>query len=276
MELGVMTFNLRMNVAADGNDAWPHRVNAVVKTFLESEAAIIGTQELLPDMLQDLEHALPAYSWVGVPRQPGDECNAIFYRNDYFRVLAHQTFWLSETPDVPSSRSWGTDLPRICTWVHFESISDPRLRLCVYNTHLDHINEHARVNGIQVVLDDIRRKVESGLGNIVMMGDFNDRPSSRAVKSVPVTPKLSVDSGDSRGLAFVNAFDAMNLQAVGRTFHGFQGGVEGEPIDYIFVTPDIEVVRTTVLRHQIDGRYPSDHYPVLSRIRLDDGGAACD
>lgn len=49
---------------------------------------------------------------------------------------------------------------------------------------------------------------------------------------------------------------------VGRTFHDFEGGIDGEPIDYIFATPDVEMLRTAVDRWQRDGAYPSDHYPV--------------
>src|SRR3546814_15427461 len=68
--------------------------------------------------LQDLDGFLENYDRIGVGRKDGEkggEYSAIFYKKDRFRLLDHDTFWLSETPEVPS-KGWDAALNSICTW----------------------------------------------------------------------------------------------------------------------------------------------------------------
>jgi endonuclease/exonuclease/phosphatase family metal-dependent hydrolase len=46
------------------------------------------------------------------------------------------------------------------------------------------------------------------------------------------------------------------------------GNTKGEKIDYIFVEPGTEVLSADIERASADGRYPSDHFPVIARIRF--------
>ena len=53
------------------------------------------------------------------------------------------------------------------------------------------------------------------------------------------------------------------------TFHGFTGVTEpGGRIDYVFVTPAWQVRQHAILADHWDGRYPSDHLPVLAILRV--------
>jgi endonuclease/exonuclease/phosphatase family metal-dependent hydrolase len=53
------------------------------------------------------------------------------------------------------------------------------------------------------------------------------------------------------------------------TFTGFRSGrIEGEKIDYIFAQPGTEVLSASIVRTSRDGRYPSDHFPVVARLAL--------
>jgi endonuclease/exonuclease/phosphatase family metal-dependent hydrolase len=54
------------------------------------------------------------------------------------------------------------------------------------------------------------------------------------------------------------------------TFHAFKGaaGDTHKKIDYILVPANAEVLDATIDRRNKDGRFPSDHYAVTARVRL--------
>src|SRR5699024_7904328 len=132
-------------------------------------------QEARYDMLMDLQKALPAYKWIGRSRSEDDrdEHCPIFYNPAKVNVVDHGTFWLSVTPDIPGSQSWDSSWPRICTWATFKGQSGEQFT--VYNAHLDHMSEDARVNGIRVILERIQSQQKQPF---LIMGDFNAKPDS--------------------------------------------------------------------------------------------------
>ena len=257
MDFTVATFNLRNYTAKDGDNAWALRVDQVAEMIRRSGADIVGTQEGYHEMLLQLGERLPAYRWVGQGRHGGTESEfcAIFYRAD--RVAPEEVghFWLSETPDVPASNSWDSSMPRMCTWARFRGRQDLARPLLVYNTHLDHVGAQARQQGIRLICRTLEQQRRQEATPALVMGDLNAGEGSGVVRF------LREESG------LVDAFSAVPGR-IGRTFHGFQGGTDGDPIDYIFGTPDLAFSATEVRRDQIDGRYPSDHYPVVTRVRL--------
>ena len=50
----------------------------------------------------------------------------------------------------------------------------------MFNTHLDHISDEARINGIRVVLDKI---AQFGGKPSIIMGDFNAKENSETYKN---------------------------------------------------------------------------------------------
>jgi endonuclease/exonuclease/phosphatase family metal-dependent hydrolase len=53
------------------------------------------------------------------------------------------------------------------------------------------------------------------------------------------------------------------------TFTGFRRGeIGGDKIDYVFASPEWEVLEGAILRNEREGRYPSDHFPVTAFLRL--------
>ena len=255
MELRVATFNLRNFTANDGEDRWERRVDQVAEMFRRTGAAVLGTQEGYHAMLQDLAARLPEFRFTGLGRRGDleDEFCAVFFRPDAVSALDSGHFWLSETPEVAGSRSWGSSLPRMCTWVRLRLGAGAQLLL--FNTHLDHRSAEARERGIRLICRTIaERRAAEGLPS-VLMGDLNASGDS------PVVSFLRTESG------LVDAFAALAAPP-GGTFHGFHGGAGGDPIDYIFGTPDLAFSATEVHRERIDGRYPSDHYPVATTVRL--------
>ncbi|WP_308635032.1 endonuclease/exonuclease/phosphatase family protein [Paenibacillus silvisoli] len=251
----IMSFNLRVNVESDGGNAWPNRIQEAAEAIKQANATVIGTQEGTYSMLQELHAQLPGYSWLGISRtgeQDGEYC-AIFYRHDLVEPLESGHFGLSEKPEQLGYMSWNTACPRMCTWVKLRETSGQEWIL--YNTHLDHISSEARTNGIRLIVD--RMKQSSAVGGsipAVLTGDFNCEPDSDVIACL----------NDELGL--INAYST--LTRVGRTFHDFKGGEAGEPIDYIWATPNVSFTAVHIDRNTYNGRYPSDHYPVAAELAL--------
>lgn len=171
-----------------------------------------------------------------------------------FRVIKQSTFWLSETPDK-KSKGWDAALERICTYALFEEIATGK-KLYVFNTHLDHVGEAARTNSTKLILEKIAA-INTDKLPVILTGDFNAEPSSEAYKTLTQT------LNDSR--------TASKDKPIGPsgTFNGFKFN---EPvtklIDYIFVSKDITVLKYAVLNDSHEGRYPSDHLPVLALLKF--------
>ncbi|NYE05837.1 endonuclease/exonuclease/phosphatase family metal-dependent hydrolase [Bacillus niacini] len=256
MDIVIMTFNLRYDNASDGINSWTNRIGKIVHILEQTQPAVIGTQELLPTMITDFARRLPDYDWFGKPRRSNDEHSAIFFRKDMFRVINSGTFWLSKTPSIEGSSSWNSSLPRICTWGEFHCLDQPN-KFRVFNTHLDHMSKEARVNGVRVIkqyMDTLNR--EDYLPHM-LMGDFNAYPNSEEVRFWQEDPQ------------FTSVFSTMDRhETLRKTFHDFEGGYQGEPIDYIFVSKTAQIKSGSIIYSKVDNMYPSDHYPVCARINI--------
>jgi len=137
--LKVMTFNIRYDNPSDGVFSWSNRKELVFDLIRDENPDIVGFQEVLESQANELEKALPGYSWYGVGREDGihkGEFAPVFYRTDRFTSVSEETFWLSETPGIPGSMSWGTACTRICSLVRLQ---DHVTGTCLYifNTHFD-------------------------------------------------------------------------------------------------------------------------------------------
>lgn len=255
MEIKVMTFNLRIHVQQDGANAWPNRILEAAEVIKQSGASIICTQEGSFAMLKDLEMLLPDYAWHGEGRQGGqeDEHCAIFYLRNHMEVIDSGTFGLSEYPEQLGYKSWETGCPRICTWAKLR-MSDGQI-CCIFNTHLDHMSEEARTRGIQLIVERMDTMCSENGIPAVLAGDFNSYPESDVIRILNETGLKS-------------AYSALKENRVGRTYHGFDGGEKGEPIDYIYVTREVQIESVQVIRSMYNGRYPSDHYPIAAVLRL--------
>lgn len=258
MKLSVMTFNLRVDYGVSDRDKWDNRVKRIAEIINRTSPLTFGTQEGLFWMLEDIKNNLKeSYNWIGQDRQgdkDGEYC-AIFYNNKKLILLDSGQFWLSESPEKPGSVSWESAFPRICTWGHFMSTEDTNKELIIYNTHLDHISEKAREEGIKLIINKIKNKKAEKNLPIILMGDLNSEPESSVVQFLKSKSSL------------VDCYN-FTTEKIGASFHDFNGGDDGECIDYLFVTPEIKVIETTIKRDKINGKYPSDHYPVTAQIEV--------
>ena len=179
----VMSFNMKRDLFPFGSHTWHKRAAQVADLIRQVAPDILGTQELTEGPLGDMERLLPQYRWVGEGRGGGrkGEYTAIFFRQDKFRLMSQQTFWLSPTPDRPS-RDWTTPFPRVCTWCELQPVDSPEKPVRVYNTHLDHISYFARVRGLREILRHISTRYQQAPGPVLLMGDFNATPTSQTLR----------------------------------------------------------------------------------------------
>lgn len=250
MELHIMTFNLRVHVLEDGDDAWPNRITEAAEAIKRARADIVCTQEGTPPMLRDLQELLPDYQSLGASRSSGteDESCAIFYRTDIVTLKESGHFGLSEHPEQLGYMSWNTACPRMCTWAKFSDLEGGEW--IIYNTHLDHVSEEARLKGIQLILS--RMNHAQNQIPAVLTGDFNCEPESSVIEHI-----------EEAGLT--SAFTVLD-EPLSRTYHAFQGGDTGSPIDYIYVSKNASLTSCIIDRSLYNGRYPSDHYPITAAI----------
>lgn len=248
-ELTFMTFNVRYATVADGKNAWSERRDLAYWVIDKHEPDVLGVQEALAVQVDELSAHLKEYGVVGVGRDDGKtagEYSAIFFRRDEFELVDSGTFWLSETPDVPGSKSWGNNVVRICTWAKLRHSSGKLLT--VFNTHFDHESAPSRLSSAALVLERMPP-------DAVLMGDFNAGESSPEVRAL-----LAGGLRDTYRLIDPHA------KAVG-TFNGFDAkATTGEKIDYVFAGSHWRVVDADIERSTREGRCPSDHFPVWARL----------
>lgn len=263
----VMTFNLRYDNPGDGPNAWPLRKDMAAATILFHKADIVGMQEALRGQISDLETLLPGYAWIGVGRddgKDGGEFNPVFYSRQRLRVAEQATFWLSATPEAVGSRGWDGACNRLVTWAKFDEIASGR-SFYVFNTHFDHVGVVARRESAGLLLRRIA--AIAGNGPAVVTGDFNCPPSGEPYRILVAGVEGASPLLDARSAS------ATPLYGGSRSFNGFKPITgPGEIIDHIFVRGGLSVARSGVIADTWDGRFVSDHFPVLAEILLSPSG----
>ncbi|WP_291416338.1 endonuclease/exonuclease/phosphatase family protein [Actinophytocola sp.] len=176
--LHVMSYNLRF--ASDRTpNSWPQRRPAMAELLRHEQPTVLGTQEGLYPQLKDIAADLPGYyDWIGEGRGGGsrDEFTAVFYDTRRLEPLAFDHFWLSDTPTVVGSNTWGNSVTRMVTWVRF---ADHRtgVELVVVNTHFDDQSDYARRRSAELLRDRING-FAPGLP-VILTGDFNTAAAAR-------------------------------------------------------------------------------------------------
>jgi endonuclease/exonuclease/phosphatase family metal-dependent hydrolase len=256
-----MTFNLRyINSSDTGDKAWSSRREASAELIRKDAPDFVGTQEAFREMLDDLRQRVPGYAEIGVGRDDGKtkgEYSAILYREAAWEVKESGTFWLSDTPEVAGSTSWGNTVTRICTWGRFRSKATDR-ELYVFNTHFDHQSQPARAKGAALVMQRVAGRASQA--PVIVTGDFNAAPDNSAIATMRQGPPTLTDAW-----AAVNK-DAKPAES--GTFHNFSGRRDGSRIDYIFASAEFTATDAAILNEAKDGKWPSDHYPVRATLTL--------
>ena len=240
--LRVMSFNIKTTAP---DDARRERVKTAI---LMHSPTIVGIQEASPNWMNMLKSDLsPDYSFVGVGRDGGNygEYNPIFYRHDIYNLLDSGTKWLSDTPDTVSKYE-ESSLNRIFTYAILEE-KETKDRFLFINTHLEHTSNEARVLQAKVLAQFIGEYIADY--KIIVTGDFNCQPVSDPYKTIVATGVTS------------SADIAITADSKG-TFVG-----SNKVIDHIFISDDdATVLSYKVFTDEINGDFPSDHYPIIAEL----------
>lgn len=258
-----LTLNLRYDNARDSLNAWPNRAPMVCRFLKEEKPDIFGMQEVLSKQFDYLDSVMgDVYGSVGIGRTDGardGEMNPVFYRKDKFDMIRTKTFWLSETPEVPGSISWGSSLPRIVTWMELVD-KDGHQRFYFFNTHFAHDSDSARINSSRYLLRAVD-SISNGLPFIIT-GDFNMLPTSNGY-SILTGPFESVP-------LMKDSFIISNRRPYGPpyTFNSFSDDRGSGRIDYIFVRNGMGVSDHRTVIKKEKGIYISDHWPVTASVSI--------
>lgn len=255
MKLCLISTNIRFDNPADGINDWSHRRSVLSQILLQHQPDLIATQEGRFSQLKDFETILPDFemidhhrSWIKERMYP-----TFYLRKNAFEIIKSEDLWLSETPDVAGSKSFGSAFPRLMTWMKVQP-KDSKINLLVINTHLDHVKTETRTSQIQVLAQEIKRVWDNN-SRLIIMGDFNSAPES-----------------DVR-TALMNEFPEVQdswllFNSTEETSHHFFNGEcpGGTRIDWIMTDKNVSVQKCFLDKSTIDGKYPSDHFPVVCEI----------
>ena len=264
--LTVMTYNLKF-ASDDPPNAWPVRRPLVREVIRQHSPDVIGTQEGLYGQLKEIATDLPEYEWIGTGREGGSrgEFAAVFYRRARFEPLAYDHFWLSSTPETVGSNTWGGKWPRMVTWVKFLDRQTKR-EFFLWNTHFANDSQSAREESAKLLRERIAA-LDTTLP-VVLTGDFN-----AAAAANPAYHVLTRDGflTDTWLMAKERKGDGLN------TSNGFKAiRREGVRIDWILTRGALAADAIEIATFSRDGQFPSDHFPVVTRLRMEDAKAGAD
>ncbi len=264
-ELRVMSYNIRYGTADDSENHWDKRKEFLLATIKAFDPDLLGTQETLGFQRDYLATNLSGYEVLGVGRDDGQEkgeMTALYFKRDRFEKLDGGHFWLSETPDVPGSKSWDAALTRMVTWVKLRDRRQPKAKpLLFFNTHFDHRGEQARVESARL----LRRRIEAARKTcrIIVTGDFNAGDDG-----APYQAFFASTKNNRAPVADTYRVLNPNRTANEGTFSGFKvSGTTGARIDWIGVSAEWRVVNAAIDRTEREGRTPSDHFAVTAILR---------
>ncbi|MDT0447599.1 endonuclease/exonuclease/phosphatase family protein [Streptomyces sp. DSM 40473] len=251
-----MSFNLRYASESDPHP-WSQRRPVMRRLLREERPHLLGTQEGLHGQLRDIAEDL-GHAWIGLGRLGGshDEFAAVFYDAERLVPLEYDHFWLSDTPALIGSATWGNTVVRMATWVHFADLRTGTEFLAL-NTHLDHAHQYSRERSAELITRRLREP-DPALPRLVT-GDFNVAAHRNPVYDAMLAGGALADSwdtADERGPQYA-------------TFHGYKPLVpDGDRIDWILTSPAVRTLGAAINTFSDDGRFPSDHLPVQALVEL--------
>lgn len=258
--LCVMSTNIRFANPHDGENDWIHRKEFLGELIHREAPALLGSQEGREPQLRELAELLPDHimvdghrDWITERMYP-----CIFIQKDRFDILSSGDIWLSETPDVPGSKSFNSAFPRLCTYAHLYD-KELEMNLTYANCHLDHMEEETRIEQAKVLCKEINNIKKEG-SPLVLSGDFNTSPHG------PVRKVFE------EGLCHLQDPWFLLEKEEETSFHKFDGvDPDGSKtrIDWILHESPLKHDDIYLVKDNKEGRYPSDHFFVVSRLLKD-------
>ena len=257
MNLNVISVNIRFNNPEDGVNAWPHRKSYLAEILHRHSPLIIATQEGRIDQLREMESELndfelvaPHRSWINERMYP-----SFFLKKNTFKVIHSFDKWLSETPDLPGSKSFDSTFPRLMTGLILSAINSNE-EFFVVNTHFDHIKPSTRLGQAKVLCSEVSKLIQPH-HHLILLGDYNDSPESETRKQIETCFPQLTDCW-----AQFNSVEETS-------HHGFNSKINaGSRIDWILVDKRIKTLESYMDKSHQGELYPSDHYPIIAKLKV--------
>ncbi len=254
----ILTCNIRTAFASkkDGENGWGFRKDICAQQIKSQSPDIICFQEMTSTQFDDLSQALPEYENYGMVDDSlgHDPANSIFYRRDLFALVRSGGFMLSETPHIPSSKSWGSAYVRFANWVRLKD-KKSGIEFRVVNTHLDNISELARENQARLIVENT--EVFPADYPQILTGDMNEDVTYKGIQNFKTG-------------GWVDTYNLIHgTENPEHTFHGFQGPdstFEMGKMDWVFVRGNIKTLDAKIIKDKVNGKYVSDHYFVSATL----------
>lgn len=267
LDVSVLSFNVRVPIDPAPND-WNSRRPRVLSIINTQSPDFFGVQEAVPYVVSELDANLPAYLPLGRGRDAngGGEGSQIFYRTDRWNVDWNDqgTFQLSPTPEVPGSNGWGFQWVRICTWARMINKTTGQA-IYVFNTHFPLAGNERTLCANLVASRIANRKNKSE--PVILTGDFN------ACEGEASMNYFLGQSGSP--IAMKDSYRVLYPTALAGTFHAFSGNAGACKIDYVYTMGESSVLEASIIRDNLLGGYPSDHFVVRGKMRFYSGGVDC-
>ena len=252
-DLKVMSYNIRNGKAKDGTNHWDLRYPATAYMLMDQKPDIFGVQEAYDFQVNFIAENFRGYGNVGVGREDGKSKNehmSIFWNKKTVKLLKWGTFWLSETPEVPS-KGWDSNYFRTATWALMKDKKTGK-KFYFVNTHLDHKGREAQKNGLKLIIDRIASINPQGYP-MILTGDFNVKPDDSVLTDLDKIMQCT------RKVALVT--DNHN------TFNGWGKAKSDSVIDYIYISGFSRCVEYQTVTKEYGGRkFISDHFPIISTL----------
>ena len=250
----MMSCNVRCLTPLDlGKKSWFYRADLLLSDIAAQVPGIIGFQEATRWQYAYLVDTLTGYDSVIDYRDDTlmSEGCPIFYNESLYSLVDKGSFWLSETPEI-MSKDWGAACYRICSYVILTENASGR-DFVVFNTHLDHISDEARIKGIAVVLEKI---AQFGGLPAVIMGDFNALEGSETYISATEN--------------FLDAQYAAPDTMEGHTYQNWGNPEKYQRLDYFMLSKTgFTPVSYRIVQPVHDGIYATDHCPIVLQVTID-------
>ena len=265
--LHVMSANIRYDRSGSGDtlpgdpDHWPDRRPLLIELLEREQPTLLGIQEALYGQLSAVEAALPRHRSIGYGREGGSggEHSAIFYDTTRLEVLEWDQFWLSDTPELIGSATWGNTVTRIVVRARMRDLASGT-EFAMINTHFDHQSESARIRSAGALIDLLHGGELDGLPAVVT-GDFNSSAQDSSAYTTLVEDGPLLDAWEAAEKRLTPAWG---------TFPAYEDPVEGgDRIDWVLTTDELVTTQAAInVRRDASGAYPSDHAPVQALISL--------
>ena len=257
----VMSFNIRVDNAMDGENVWANRKQGVVTMIERQQPTVMGLQEAQAHQITYLAKHCPEYAWYGLGRDTGEappetdtysfeECMPIFFHTPTVELLDKGTFWLSETPGRPS-KGWDANYNRSCTWGLFRQKATGK-RFYFFNTHLDNSGTVARKESIELIIAKIN-EINTEELPVFLTADFNSDTDEACFNPLHQAMK------DARATAYVTDQEA--------TYNAYKETATRK-LDHIFYSGGSVASIFRTLKDNYGVPYISDHYPVTTSFVL--------